>query len=181
MITINNLAETDIDFENAKYSYQTELTSKLDNLNSDFNQEIINEVVLWKVNRFAAIDSETLNLINKIKKTDTIIDQELTTKILLKLLHKKQKGIRLAVASTILRFKNPKIYQIIDQRVYRFIYGEELKHSETDINQQILIYFNYLDKLKQICLDRNINFEVADRILYSLDKIHNSDNKLYGY
>jgi hypothetical protein len=181
MLTINNLTPTELDFENSNYSYQTELTSKLDNLNSDFDQDIINEIVLWKVNRYASVDNDTLNLLNQIKKTDTILNPELTGAILLKLLHKDQKGIRLAMASTILRFKNPTIYQIIDQRVYRFIYGAELKYSETDINQQITIYFDYLKKLKQICLDHNIKFEIADRIFYSMDKVYNSDIKLNGY
>lgn len=32
-------------------------------------------------------------------------------------------GIRLPMASTILRFKNPNVYQIIDQRAYRFLTG----------------------------------------------------------
>ena len=85
------------------------------------------------------------------------------------------------MASTILRFKNPRIYQIIDQRVYRFLYDTELKYSETDINKQISIYFEYLKKLKQVCLDQNINFEMADRILYSMDKVYNPDIKLNGY
>jgi len=32
------------------------LTIKLDKLNSDFNQEIINEIVLWKVDRYSLFD-----------------------------------------------------------------------------------------------------------------------------
>jgi hypothetical protein len=181
MRTIYNLTTTELEFDKSLYSYQTELTSKLDNLNNDFDQDIINEIVLWKVNRFAAVDIETLNLLNQIKKTDTVLNPELTELILLKLLNKDQKGIRLAMASTILRFKNPRIYQIIDQRVYRFLYDTELKYSETDTNKQISIYFEYLKKLKQVCLDQNINFEMADRILYSMDKVYNADIKLNGY
>lgn len=169
------------DVKNSNYKYQPELTSKLDWLDSDFNQNIINEIILWKVNRYAEIASETLNFINKIKKSDKIIDLNLTNDILLKLLDKKQKGVRLAMASTILRFKNPSIYQIIDQRVYRFIYGEELKYSETDITQQIDIYLRYLTELRNVCNDYNIDFESADRILYSMDKEYNSDQNLNGY
>ena len=69
MRTIYNLTTTELEFDNTLYSYQTELTSKLDNLNNDFDQDIINEIVLWKVNRFASVDIETLNLLNQIKKT----------------------------------------------------------------------------------------------------------------
>ena len=106
-----------------KYKYQAELTLELDKLETNFNQEIINEIVLWKVNRYVLMQKDTLELLNKIKKTDNILNEELTILILKKLLDKDQKGIQLAMASTILRFKNPSIYQIIDQRVYRFIYN----------------------------------------------------------
>lgn len=181
MQTINELTPTEFDIQNSNYEYQTELTSKLDSLNSDFDQEILNEIVLWKVNRFGAFDSDAIDLINKIKKTDTQIDTTLTEEILRKLLHKDQKGVRLAMASTILRFKNPTIYQIIDQRVYRFIYGKELKYSETNINEQITVYIEYLNKLRQVCLGHNIQFEKADRVFYSMDKRYNSDVKLKGY
>ena len=50
MRTINDLIPTKFDIENSNYNYQTELTSKLDSLNCDFSQELINEIVLWKVN-----------------------------------------------------------------------------------------------------------------------------------
>ena len=128
MLTINEITPSVDDIKNSVYNYQSDLTSKLDKLDTDFNQEIINEIVLWKVNRYAAVDNETLNLINQIKKDDTQINPELTGAILLRLLSKEQKGFRLAMASTVLRFRNPKIYQIIDQRVFRFLYdGQSLQ------------------------------------------------------
>jgi len=181
MRTINDLTPTKFDLENTDYAYQTTLTAKLDDLCSDFNQEIINEIVLWKVNRYAIIDQDTLILLNQINKSDTQLNPEFTTTILMKLLHKGQKGVRLAMASTILRFKNPTVYQIIDQRVYRFIYGKELKYSETDINQQITIYLDYLSLLRAKCNDHNIEFENADRIFYSMDKTYNIGENLTGY
>ena len=37
----------------AHYNYQSELTGRLDNLeNTPINQSLINEIVLWKVNRY---------------------------------------------------------------------------------------------------------------------------------
>ena len=181
MLTINEITPSADDIKNSVYSYQTELTSKLDRFNTDFNQEIINEIVLWEVNRYAAIDNEILNLINKIKKDDTELNPELTASILLRLLCKEQKGFRLAMASTVLRFKNSKIYQIIDQRVFRFLYGRELKYSETNINEQITIYLDYLQKLKEVCAEHSVNFETADRVFYTMDKVYNSNEKLNGY
>ena len=55
------------------------------------------------------------------------------------------------MASTILRFRNPNIFQIIDQRAYRVIEGGPLKLSQinktsrdTTINKQIEIYLRLL-------------------------------------
>ena len=66
------------DIENSTYNFQTELTKKLDGFNSDFDQATINEIVLWKVNRYVSIDTETIELLNKIKKSDTELNSELT-------------------------------------------------------------------------------------------------------
>jgi len=78
------------------------------------------------------------------------------------------------MASTILRFKNPDIYQIIDQRVYRFIYGRELKLN-SNIDEQIQVYIDYLEKLKEVCEKHKIEFAKADRVLYTMDKEYNAD------
>ncbi len=174
--TIQTIPKIDCQIED--YTYQSLLTPELDDLEGDFNQDIINEIVLWKVNRYAQIKPETLAHLNRIKKEDEVLDEELTRKILIELLGKAHKGIRLAMASTILRFKNPNLYQIIDQRVYRFIYGKELVYKVSDVDKQIEIYFEYLKKLHEVCEDKNIKFSEADRILYMMDKKHNSKIKL---
>jgi len=181
MRTVEDVLPSDVDIKDIKYNYNPELTSSLDAIDSDFNQDIINEIVLWKVNRYAKIDDYTLKLINQIKKTDKVVDAALTGDIFLKLLHKDQKGIRLPMASSILRFKNPTIYQIIDQRVYRFLYGVELKYSLNDINSQIVLYLDYLKKLRYYCDIYKVDFKQADRIFYAMDKHFNSDTKLNGY
>lgn len=181
MKTIFEITPNENDLDISSFNYQAELTKKLDSLNSDFNQEVLNEIILWKINRYAKFDMETISLINKINPKGENLDMGLTGDILLKLLSKNQKGVRLAMASTILRFRNPKIYQILDQRVYRFIYGEELKYSESNINLQINIYLNYLNKLQDVCTKFSIKFEEADRILYKMDKLYNGNLKLKGY
>ncbi|GAB3756218.1 hypothetical protein [Spirosoma pomorum] len=178
MKTIDQLTPTEEELLNPGYNYQKELTVKLDDLDDVFTQETINEIVLWKVNRYVALDDGTLSIFNLINKSDSTINIELTREILGCLL--QQKGIRLPMASTMLRFKNPAIYQIIDQRVYRFVYGEELPYS-TNVKKQIDLYLDYLKRLKESCNLRNIPFELSDRILYSMDKVHNPDLKLKGY
>lgn len=161
----------------SEFKYQEKLTTKLDKINIDFNQDILNEIVLWKVNRYAEFKSSTFALLNQIQKSDTEIKLELTKKILEELLNTK--GVKIAMASTILRFKNPKIYQIIDQRVYRYISenGEEIKEG-TIIENQIELYLNYLVRLRKICSEYKIEFEESDRILYLMDKKLNKKNNL---
>ena len=133
---------------------------------------MINEIVLWKVGRYAELDKKTIGFINQITKTSRKINIKLTREILIHLL--TTKGIRLPMASTILRFKNPKIYQIIDQRVYRLITGKELKLSQSKsakyIEAQINLYLEYLEKLRNTCKENNIDFKQSDRILYKIDK-----------
>jgi len=176
MITIDDVEITKDNLLNNKYSFQPELTKELDRLDDDFNQNTINQIVLWKVNRYSAFDKETLNELNRIKKSDTEINLNITKEILHQLLSRK--GVQLAMASTILRFKNPNIYQIIDQRVFRFIYGKEFPKYFSSIDKQIELYINYLEKLKLVCNNKNINFSLSDRIIYDLDKHYNKGKKI---
>lgn len=176
---MNTIFNTEITEENLKiakdnYKYQEELTLKLDkDLSDDFNQEIINEIVLWKVNRYSFLRDDTFLLLNQIKKNDKDLNEELTTKILTNLLNTK--GIQLAMASSILRFKNPNIYQIVDQRVHRFINAGNIP---TSVEEQIKWYIIYLQDLKEICYKKGIEFNQSDRILYQLDKDMNKKIKL---
>ncbi|MBI9038202.1 MAG: hypothetical protein JEY97_08735 [Bacteroidales bacterium] len=107
------------------------------------------------------------------------------TKLILRGLLKTH-GVQLAMASTILRFRNPKIYQIIDQRVYRIIYpNRELKLntylSEKNLNYQIELYLKYLTDLKKVCFDLNIPFDKSDRILFMADRRINKEHRLKNY
>lgn len=164
------------------FSYQPDLTKKLDSNVADFDQQLINEIVLWKVNRFAQLTDHLLAKINSINPSETTIDIEITRDILRGLM--KTKGVRMAMASTILRFRNPNIYQIIDQRVYRVLYGKAYKPSQSmsdkKIDEQINNYITYLQDLRKFCDDREIPFNQADRILYTADKrINKGKNILY--
>jgi hypothetical protein len=183
MINTIDSSEFRIGVKDLEYNYQNNLTHKLDNFDSEFNQSTINEVVLWKVNRYSELSNKSLTLINSISKKSNAIDKELTFNVLKSLIN--ESGIQLPMASTILRFRNPKIYQIIDQRVYRIIYGEPLKISpyktESNINSQIDLYFKYLEHLCLVSKRLNIPFEKADRILYNVDKWLNKAEKLENF
>ena len=173
------IVQTDQEFE-----YQTDLTAKLDKITASFDQQIINEIVLWKVNRYASLDNDTLNLLNDIDPKATKLDSEKTREILKTLI--KKKGIQLAMASTILRFRNKNIYQIIDQRVYRIIYKDKkikLKTHPNDknLNEQIDLYFQYLKDLTDVCKNLKIPFDKPDRILFMADKRINKVIPLDNY
>ncbi|OQP66583.1 hypothetical protein A3860_13970 [Niastella vici] len=168
----------DISYNNDDYDYQPLLTIKLDQAHSQtFTQELINEIVLWKINRYAQINPETLESLNSEVLKNNILDTEFTRHILKALL--KTPGIRLPMASTILRFRNPNVYQIIDQRAYRILYGSELRSTDPRndkvIDQQILHYLNYLEKLRITAGERSWSFSEMDRILYMLDLKHNKN------
>ena len=184
MLITTSDSEFHLTKEDYNYNYQKELTKKLDTNNSDFTQEIINEIVLWKINRYAKLDDETIESLENIDKNSNHLNDEITTRILYKLL--KTKGIQIAVASTILKFKNPHIYQIIDQRVFRIIYGIKLEKfnsnkSDISITKQISIYLKYLKDLRNVCDRLKIKFDQADRVLYQADKRLNKKEKLDNY
>ena len=171
-----------LNYKTKGFDYQKELTKKLDKTKSQFNQELLNEIVLWKVNRYALFNSTLINEINT-NSSWKVLNEEKTHEILTSLL--KTKGVQLAMASTILRFRNPNIFQIIDQRAYRVIEGSPLKLSQinetsrdTTINKQIKIYIDYLKKIKKECKKLDIDFDDADRVLYIIDKNINKSVKI---
>lgn len=173
--TIKNIDKNTLskNLEELSYDFQPNLTPELDLLDWDFNQDIINQIVLWKVNRFTKIDKETLNLLNLINKKSNSLPEELLKKLLEKLL--VTKWIKLPMASAILRFKNPSLFQIIDQRVYRFIYWKNINLSSIKTIDAVDLYIKYLKDLKEICEKYKIDFSLSDRILYMFDKKENKD------
>ena len=164
-----------------EFNYQEALTNKLDSSNENFSQEKLNEIVLWKVNRYAEFGESLIELINSIDKNETKIDVDKTREILKGLL--KTSGVQLAMASTILRYRNPNIYQIIDQRVFRVIYKNQTLElntypSEKNLNFQIELYIKYLYDLSNVCIDLKIPFDKSDRILFMADKRINKKENL---
>ena len=126
---------TDDDYE---FKYQETLTKKLDSTTVNFNQEKLNEIVLWKVNRYAQFDESSIELINSIDRNETEIHIDKTKEVLKSLL--KTNGVQLAMASTILRYRNPNVYQIIDQRVYRVLYKNKVLDLNTYPSEKNLIF-----------------------------------------
>jgi len=160
-----------------KYSYNKELTKKLDEFKNDFDLETIYEIILWKLNRFPMIEESLINSINKLRNYKKNRDKDNAKKILNELL--KIKGIGLPIASTILRFVNPNQFQIIDTRAYRFLTGKYLNEKNT-VGKIDALYFDYLEALHKLAKQQKIKFNIMDRILYQADIEYNYKIGLNG-
>jgi len=151
------------------YKFQSELTSRLDNLD-DFTELNLLEIILWKTNRYPEFDNDLLAELKGLKQScDRLISQAVLRKLL------NLRGFNLPMASSVLRFIRPDQFQIIDQRVYRFITPEvdEMKIPYS-IEKKVEFYFDYLDRLKEICHSNGVQFTTSDRVFYQLDKDYNS-------
>ncbi len=154
------------------YKYQPELTRKLDELpDAPFSQETVNEIVLWKVNRYAGLPEDirialhTLRALQPEKHRDG-------EPVLFRLL--KCIGVDLPMAATILRFQAPSVFQIIDRHAYRAVFGKSYPlHSASKPESKVSIYFEYLDRLHCVALSSGAKFCDLDRILYVFDKKQN--------
>lgn len=123
---------------------------------------------MWKVNRYAKMDEFVLEEINKLKELLNGQHRK-CEKLLKKILNTD--GVDLPMASTILRFRNPEVFQIIDRHAYRAVYGEKYPlYTNTQVKRKFLVYFDYLDRLNELCKLKNLEFKTIDRLLYIFDK-----------
>jgi thermostable 8-oxoguanine DNA glycosylase len=155
-----------------EYNYQSDLTKKLDDLaDLTLTPELINKIVLWKVNRFVWLEESLLDRLDALKTLEAGAHRQADSVVeLLLAVH----GIDLPMASTLLRFRNPKVFQIIDRHAYRAVYGEDYPlYGQSPTARKLELYFAYLDQLRSLCERTGLRFEVADRALYVFDKKKN--------
>jgi hypothetical protein len=90
-----------------RYKYQSKLTRKLDDLrDANLTPELLNEIVLWKVNRYVSLDGEQLSRIDallELKPGEHTKARSLLEDLL------EANGVDLPMASTLLRFRNPSV------------------------------------------------------------------------
>ena len=85
-------------------------------------------------------------------------------------------GVDLPMASTFLRFRNPRTFQIIDRHAYRAVTGNDYPlHSKSKSESKIDLYFRYLDDLVELARIKNLEFHTLDRVLYLFDKQINGE------
>ena len=155
-----------------RYHYQEELTARLDSIGDyPFDQALVNEIVLWKVNRYAQPGVDLLGRLNTLSNLYSGEHWNAET-VLRELLD--QHGIDLPMASTLLRFRNPAVFQIIDRHTYRALKGVKYPlYPTSNVEQKIQVYFHYLDALLALSAARGVRFRDLDRILYIFDKDNN--------
>jgi thermostable 8-oxoguanine DNA glycosylase len=152
-----------------QYKYQPELTKKLDDLDAvNVTPELLNEIVLWKVNRYVSLGEDQLRRIDAVRKLEPGEHRQ-AHPILTEFL--AAHGVDLPMASTFLRFRNPSVFQIIDRHAYRALYGRDYRmYTQTSAQRKIEVYFAYLDDLRAFCGQKALKFETVDRVLYVFDK-----------
>lgn len=161
------------------YESDREIKERARNVDaSDYeqNRDLINEIVLWKLNRSVQIKDETIKKIHllsqKVNHPLEAVNCTDVENVILELLDAK--GIKIAMASTILHFYYPMIFPIIDQRAYRELTSDELpEYHGKDKNQKYMeLYVDYIEKCYVFNTEilPEADFEYIDKILYQLDK-----------
>lgn len=195
----------------SKYNYSWDgIVERIQNAsftNEQENADIINSIVLWKINRQVTIDNALImNIRNFSKKLTSIKDiignngnKDELKKLLTEML--KCHGIRIAMASTILKMFNPNVFPIIDQRAYRavsvllsvwpnvFPINDQQAYRDAtqndlkvgNVDKDVENYIDYIGQVEK-CRKKNcpkIEFSKMDAFLYQID-IENG-NPAYGY
>lgn len=152
-----------------KYEYQPQLTSKLDGIEAvSLTPEHLNEIVLWKVNRYVSLDDNQIRQINALAEL-RMGQHRQARSILEKIL--AVHGVDLPMASTFFRFRNSSVFQIIDRHAYRALYGRDYRlYTRTPSTKKIEVYFTFIEDLRVLCQSKGLCFETIDRVLYVFDK-----------
>ena len=177
--------------ENYTYDKGEDIYTRLDSIKEDDVVElnnILNKIVLWKINRTVVVSDETLIALNKVRDIKNLADvingnrKEEVERLLSNLINSK--GVRLAMASTFLHFFNPDIFPIFDQRAYRVVNEKDYQaptalapESDAKLNME---YLKKCDQyFKTELSGKGIRFSEIDKYLYQLDK--EAGNKVKNY
>jgi hypothetical protein len=129
--------------------------------------DVINAIVLWKINREVSVSLETVEFLNSMAGSVATPEEALRNAevpLLVKDLI-ESRGIGLPVASAILKQYCPNAFPIIDQRAYFVLYGEKLP-----MNAGVDVYLDYMGRCASLATEHRIPFEKVDEVLYQIDK-----------
>jgi len=159
-----------------KYEDESEIMERIastENANYRENRDIINEIILWKMNRIPHFDNQLIDMIytlGDINAPENAVKSEKTKQVVRKLL--QTKGMKLPMASTVLHFYFPQVFPIIDQRAYRELYGDEYPQNMNKLDVMVDMYMKYIEDTWEYQREKcpEIPYEKIDKILYQLDK-----------
>lgn len=142
---------------------------------NDFTDEtesadIINSIVLWKINRQVDIKHDLIQEIKELSKNLKSYKDFSNYKIGVRDRFNDLlgcKGVRAAMASTILKMFMPEALPIIDKRAYREIYREDMPDKISgdkyvDYVEKVITQYNKISGI--------IEFSDMDKLLYQYDK-----------
>lgn len=146
-----------------KYAIQEGLKNK-----SDINLDDIRRIALWKYDRVIDVDDLFCTQLYKIvSREDVTIEDKEVHEMIEKLI--SCEGVGFPLASTILKFINPRVFPIIDVRAYRALYGEKIYSGQYNLK----LYLEYTKRIYAICDKFNIALSEVDERLYEFDKKYN--------
>jgi thermostable 8-oxoguanine DNA glycosylase len=151
----------------SNFSVYPELTEKLDAADLEFSENVVHEIVLWKLGRYVKIPPSTLADLGNLKSLKHGEHRE-AANVLEQLL--SCNGVRLPMASTFLRFANPSVFQIYDRHICRALTGNFSAVAPKDPSKSLRLYWSFLDELANLCINMKIPFKDSDRILFEFDK-----------
>ncbi len=161
-------------YDYASYDNIIDRVRHCDFSNEQEADDIINSIVLWKINRQVKMDHSLIIKINNLDCDNVHSldkhDNEIRN-ILFAMLHTG--GVRIAMASTILKMFKPLLFPILDQRAYRVIYGRDFPnyYGEVGVARYIELYMQYIKDCHEFrqanCPD--IPFNKIDELLYQMD------------
>ncbi|NMD85294.1 hypothetical protein HF882_01715 [Victivallis vadensis] len=158
--------------------YNSGLTVKIDAFNlpehpESWSREKLYEIVLWELNRYPQIDDALFAELGRIAGLKRA-DARKAAPTLKKLLQCRNVGLTMATA--ILRFINPAVFQTMNRRNFHVVLGSEEEYPDPPakltpafLDRVCDCYFRYLEALRELTGD-GFDFEVADRMLYQVDK-----------
>ena len=153
------------------FTYNERETKLINNyVDSGGNIDIyfLRRVALWKMDRVLEISDDVIHLLSKIAGNKTVSIKDTIIRDVIERLVNSM-GVGYPLASTILKFINPKVFPIIDVRAYRAAFGIKL-YSSTYTFEKYIEYAEYVKKISEL---KKIPFNEVDEQLYAWDKKNN--------
>lgn len=160
---------TDTDRLDFNFDYNPVETAALRNRTyENLTIEDIRRFALWKLDRVVDVPDELLNRLRSIAETNPLTARTAEAVNIINDLVACD-GIGYPMASAFLKFIRPDVFPIIDVRAYRALKGVRLRTHQYNTE----LYLEYVDRIRDISVRRNVPLAVVDEQLYCFDKQHN--------